>query len=297
MNNKYIVFLILAVLVIVFLWNKNEHADTTTDNITAKNITTSDSINVGTNLGKLKIGTGSISYGNGDGYGLKLGKEGSPTLTIWDNNWITAKGTLDAQQISASTLTATGPIGGWDVNAKNNINAGGIVTAKKFVSTDGTSATPLSNEAIQSIASVYNKDNLTATNITATNDISAKGNFTATNITAANDIGARGNFTATNITATNDIGARGNLTAKGITATNIVSTNVNANDITAKGNMYTTHLTATGRINAAGINAPTIIGNLMSPSGIKQLVIADNGHVYVTDGAGTYLRSVSPPLG
>ena len=43
-------------------------------------------------------------------------------------------------------------------------------------------ATPLSNEAIQSIASVYNKDNLTATNINATGNIGAAGNLTATNI-------------------------------------------------------------------------------------------------------------------
>ena len=175
MNNSYIIFILLVILIILFMRNKNEHADTTTDNLTAKNITTSDSINVGTNLGKLKLGTGSISYGNGDGYGLKLGKEGSPTLTVYDNNWITAKGTLDAQEISAHTLTATGPIGGWDVNAKNNINAGGIVTAKKFVSTDGSSGSPLSNEAIQNIASVYNKDNLTATNINATGGLNSTG--------------------------------------------------------------------------------------------------------------------------
>jgi len=179
MNNNLYNFLIIAILIIAFLLtlqkNKNEHIDTIPDNLTVKNITTSDSINVGTNLGKLKLGTGSISYGNGDGYGLKLGKEGSPTLTVYDNNWITAKGTIDAQEISAHTLTATGPIGGWDVNAKNNINAGGIVTAKKFVSTDGSSGSPLSNEAIQSIASVYNKDNLTATNINATGGLNSTG--------------------------------------------------------------------------------------------------------------------------
>jgi len=175
------------------LWNKNEHIDSNLDNITAKNITTSDSINVGTNLGKLKIGTGSISFGNGDGYGLSLGKAGSPTLTIWDNNWITAKGTLDAQEISAHTLTATGPIGGWDVNAKNNINAGGIVTAKKFVSTDGSSSGALSNEAIQNIASVYNKDNLTATNINATNGINTP-TLSAKNITTSDSINVGSNL-------------------------------------------------------------------------------------------------------
>ena len=39
-------------------------------------------------------------------------------------------------------------------------------------------ATPLSNESIQNIASVYNKDNLTATNINATGNLQVKGNIT-----------------------------------------------------------------------------------------------------------------------
>ena len=36
MNDKYIIFLILAILVIAFLWNKNENIDSNIDNIIAK---------------------------------------------------------------------------------------------------------------------------------------------------------------------------------------------------------------------------------------------------------------------
>jgi len=60
MNNKYIFFLILAILVIAFLWNKNEHLDATPlsneaiqnianvynkDNLTATNITATGGLN------------------------------------------------------------------------------------------------------------------------------------------------------------------------------------------------------------------------------------------------------------
>jgi len=65
MNNKYIVFFILAVIVIVFLWNKNEHLDATSlsneaiqsiasvynkDNLTATNINATGNLNVRGNL-------------------------------------------------------------------------------------------------------------------------------------------------------------------------------------------------------------------------------------------------------
>ena len=167
MNKKILDFLILAIIVIVFLWflqkNKNEHIDSNVDNITAKNITATGLITSNTGIvannigiGKSALGGspnwGDINWGDGTGWKLNMGHSGKPTMEIYDNGTVRVNG---------------------------DIGATGIVTAKKFVSSDGsTSSGPLSNEAIQSIASVYNKDNLTATNINAT------GNLTAANIIA-----------------------------------------------------------------------------------------------------------------
>ena len=179
MNNKYIVFLILAVLVIAFLWNKNEHADTTTDNITAKNInangiiTASKSIDAG---GHIKSTISSPEGGNI--FLVNPSKTGSGSTSDWG---ILNMKAPHAQGLNFLRYNADGKNPGpsvifndnGNVNMSNDLAVGGIVTAKKFVSTGDSSSTPLSNEAIQNIASVYNKDNLTATNITVTGALNA----------------------------------------------------------------------------------------------------------------------------
>jgi len=53
-----------------------------------------------------------------------------------------------------------------------------VVIAFLWNKNENLDATPLSNEAIQNIASVYNKDNLTATNINATSNLTTAGNLT-----------------------------------------------------------------------------------------------------------------------
>ena len=268
MYNKYTVFLILAILVIVLLWNKNEHIDTTTDNLTAKNITASGSttLNVpftvidASGVKHLEIGKKPDGYKyvqtvddvwmnggrlimNGGGLTMKGGplNVNGPTLFTKDvdhqgsvhfggfgtdtylpasdgRNYIRGPTNIDGATLFTKDVDHRGsvPFGGFGTDTylpagdgrnyirgptnmdgdtlftksatiNGGLTVGGIVTAKKFVSTDGASGSPLSNEAIQTIASVYNKDNLTATNINATNSINTP-TLSATNITASGDI-------------------------------------------------------------------------------------------------------------
>jgi hypothetical protein len=92
-----------------------------------------------------------------------------------------------------------------------------------------SNSSPLSNEAIQSIASVYNKDNLTATNINGTTSI------TTPTLNVGNDINAKGDISGRFITAGIDVDAKRHLNA----ALNIYA----GNDITAKGDIYGRNIT------------------------------------------------------
>jgi len=172
MNNKYIVFLILAVLVIVFLWNKNEHADTTTDNITAKNIKASGNIE-GVNIDASGYIQSTISSLEGGTFYLK---NPSKTGAGSTNNWaiLNTKAPTYTPGLTFWRYNADGKHPGPAVifNDNGNVDVVGVVSAKKFIST-GDPNLPLSNEAIQNIGSVYNNNNLTATNITATNSITS----------------------------------------------------------------------------------------------------------------------------
>lgn len=85
--------------------------------MTANNMNATDKLKVGTNLGALQLETGTISFGNGDGYGVAIGKKTDPTLQIWDNKWINAKGSLAV----AGDITT------------NNMRAGGTVAATAVV--------------------------------------------------------------------------------------------------------------------------------------------------------------------
>jgi len=176
----------LAILVIIFLYilqNKNEHADTTTDNITAKTINASGDVNTAGNINT----SGEMStFGVG-------GKD--------KNKWVlyTPLG-VDRTQMYFAPRKADNSDWDWggstSFEKNGNVNFSGVLTAKKFVSADGSSSGPLSNEAIQSIASVYNKDNLTATNITATNNLDVVGNIgTKNNLNVAGNIDTKNNLT------------------------------------------------------------------------------------------------------
>jgi len=146
MNNILKEFLIIAILVIAFLYilqmKKNEHLDATENNITAKNITATGMITFPGAKQSVKQGDG-LTVFNDPGFG--------------GANWIRG----DRNYISGSA------------NIGKDLTVDGTITANKIISKDGSSSGPLSNEAIQNIASVYNKDNFTVTNVYATGSINA----------------------------------------------------------------------------------------------------------------------------
>jgi hypothetical protein len=191
MNNIYIIILLLVIIIVIFLLNKNDNFYSLTEDITAKNITTSgdintNKINVNDSM-NFKIGksvlqgspnVGDISWGDGTGWRLNMGKAGAPTMQVYDSGTVQVNGELKSD----------------------------VITAKKFVLADGSSSSgSKSTEAIQNIASVYNTNNLSATNINATNNLNA-GTFTSlatrvdipdtsdTALTAYINAGCGGNF-------------------------------------------------------------------------------------------------------
>jgi hypothetical protein len=197
MNNIYIIILLLVIIVIIFLLNKNDNFYSSTEDITAKNITASGTI-------KSSISSpegGSISLLNpsktGAGvtndwtiYNMKSHPGYEPGLNFWRYN-------ADKNHPGPSvTFNDNG-----NVRMTNDLNIGGVVTAKKFVSADGTSDLPLSREAINNIASVYNSGNLTATNINASNNISATGS-----INANGAINSNGTINSNGIVSSNNDG-------------------------------------------------------------------------------------------
>jgi hypothetical protein len=110
-----------------------------------------------------------------------------------------------------------------------------VVIYQIYVKTTYEHLTPISDEAIQNVASLYNTTNLTATNVTLTNllklgnafQVDANGNITTSgNITAGGGIRAGGNITTSRhiIAGINADGTRydkgpgGNLIAKGTVA-------------------------------------------------------------------------------
>ena len=84
---------------------------------------------------------------------------------------------------------------------------------------------PLSNEAIQSIASVYNKDNLTATNINATNSLNGY-NVNGQYVNAALTINA-----GVDVNAGKDLNAKGTITGQNINATNLTATTLTGQNV------------------------------------------------------------------
>jgi hypothetical protein len=75
-----------------------------------------------------------------------------------------------------------------NVNMKNDLTVDGVINAKNIILKEGS--LPLSREAIQNIASIYNKDNLSVTNLTAANNLNVGGNMWTTNLSATKNIDA-----------------------------------------------------------------------------------------------------------
>jgi len=201
--NKHIFFLILAILVIAFLWNKNEYLDAADkDNLNVKNITA----------------TGIVTFP-----GAKQAVKQGDGLTVFNDpgfggaNWIRG----DRNYISGSA------------NIGKDLTVDGTITANKIISKDGSSSGPLSNEAVQNIASVYNKDNLTVTNLNATGMITFPGakqavqqgnGKTSFNDTyGANWIRGDRNVISGSANIAKDLTVEGVINAKNITATGMIT--------------------------------------------------------------------------
>ena len=202
MNNKYIVFFILAVLIIAFLWNKNEHADTTTDNITAKNIKASGDIDASGNVKAKYIGATEAVSAPSIYAGYQLI---TPQLHVKDKSGEYIKtfalndGTNRFVSVGGTLISKGLCVGGTDTCVNEDL-VKKIIGVANGVRPTIISPEPISNEAIQNIASVYNNNNFTATNINASN------NLTANNLNTG-DITSRSNVKAKYINATDAIGA------------------------------------------------------------------------------------------
>lgn len=95
-----------------------------------------------------------------------------------------------------------------------------IIYIRKQRREEGMADVTLSSEAIQNIASVYNKDNLTVTNLTTTKDITAAGNIKGVNVEATGNIkGANAEVTG-NIKSKDSIEGKALNTSGGINAPN-----------------------------------------------------------------------------
>jgi len=138
MNNKYTVFLILAILVIAFLWNKNEHLDVTPlsneaiqsiasvynkDNLTATNINAT---------GYARLAGAKVTNGaGGDGFTWFNHPNG--------NNYIRGDNTYISGNIAVSSnIGATGSIqAGGNIGATGNLQAGGNIGATGSIQVGG----------------------------------------------------------------------------------------------------------------------------------------------------------------
>ena len=122
MNNKHIVFLILAILVIAFLWNKNEHLDSNVDNVIAKGtITTGSAGNQFQLIQSLQDGKNNILSI------LPLKLDGTPN---WDNN-IVVGGGGNNNIWTNKNIASTGNINaGGTITGGGNITGGGLISEK-----------------------------------------------------------------------------------------------------------------------------------------------------------------------
>jgi len=203
MNNILKEFLIIAILVIAFLYilqkSKNEHIDSTLDNITAKTITTSGNIIGGGNISgggliseKDAVIKGALTANyiksNGDIYAggsLCIGKE-APCIdkgvlqniinasNKWKFNGETNRNHIETGiQVPGVTSLQS------DVYVGANLCLGNpsvCINKDDLKKLNGQFLTnPISNEALQNIGSVYNNNNFTASNINSTGGITATG--------------------------------------------------------------------------------------------------------------------------
>jgi len=141
MNNNYTVFIILAILIIVFLYisqkNKNEHIDATTSPLSNEAIQTIASVYNKDNLTATNINaTGTLNVGNGANKFqlIQFMQDGNSVLSIlplkpdgtlnWDNNFILGGGG-NKNIWTNKNITTTEAI-----NATGNISGGGLIAEK-----------------------------------------------------------------------------------------------------------------------------------------------------------------------
>jgi hypothetical protein len=271
-NEQILICIIIGMSIIIFLlYNKSEGFATNTEAVNNTNINGT-SINVTDSSGNNYFKTFNLGYGpvtqfNGQiaATNINANNINGTSINVTDSS---GNNYFKTFNLGYGPVTQfNGQIAATNINA-NNINASGDVTAKRFISTDGSS----SSEAIQNIASVYNNNNLKVTNISATGGLSAgsvnTGKLYSSDIVVTDPAGkiyfqtynpGNGNivqFRDSNIAA-NDVGCY-NLNAGGaITASGAIT----GNDLISRGSISTIDLNASGAIKATGINISNSAGN------------------------------------
>jgi len=125
-------------------------------------------------------------------------------------------------------------------------------------------SSPLSNEAIQNIASVYNKNNFIASNITST------GNINTDSITSVNEM----NITNGGINTKGPIHTKSNVRAANVHADG----NIHTDNTLSAYNLSTVTLKATGAINTdSRIHAKSLISTDDSINAGNAINTFDNG--------------------
>jgi len=226
------------------LWNKNEHIDTISDNLTAKNITSSGNIDISGNI-RAKSITTINDIGTWDGKSGFVATNSYMDVHGGPKNIRTAIGfgTIDNTTWGGDWAPQDLTITAKNVNTTGGINSQGVITAKKFVSSDGSSALgPLSNEAIQNIGSVYNNNNFRATDITATGNLAGITTYT-------NDLNVNNNLATKGTIYTRDLNVDNNLATKGTVYTNDLNV---ANNLATKNTIYTTDLNVNNNLATKG---------------------------------------------
>jgi hypothetical protein len=253
MNNIYIIILLLVIIVIIFLLNKNDNFYSLTEDITAKNIkasgniTASGNIDISGNINAKNI-TAFNDIGTWDGQGGFVATNSYMDVHGGPQNIRTAIGfgTIDNTTWGGDWAPQDLTITAKNVNTTGGINSQGIITAKKFVSTDGTSDLPLSREAIQNIASVYNNNNLRATNINASNNLAVTNTIYTRDLNVDNNLATKGT-----IYAQSDLNVDNNLAIKGNTFAQ--SDLYVEKNLSTKGTTFTNYLNVTKNIDANGV--------------------------------------------
>jgi hypothetical protein len=113
-NQQILICIIIGIIVIFFLYKQSEGFATSTEAINnISSMYNADTLTANSlKVGGISFGNNhsAISFGNGEGYGLSIGKKGAPTISIFDNNWIDTRGTLTAGDIAATNIRVAGTL-------------------------------------------------------------------------------------------------------------------------------------------------------------------------------------------